>query len=295
MNKTKIKNILDDGSYNIVATIPLKSDYFENSRVPASIATEKLRKAIRTLNCMVNENVKLTTNGVQELFVHSVETRTEIPENFILVDSLEEATVVLEVEAKNKDGVTLKQEVNAAKAKLTNIVIDANRIATKASLQLMTTENLNKELKNCQFPKEVRQMLGSMRDSEQSIEIDGETLSVGGFQRLSQYCEDGNVMVFNDCVVLSLGHNGMVYFDLLENEAFSLKSDQDLDSLGIEVDRNSLDYFVLVNAFARSQKLSIEVSFSEHLVNEKKKAWLVQIVDRQQLINEILKKLADYL
>ena len=283
--KKKLKN----GLFNVIATIEINNDDYKHG-MPLDMLFNRLRRISKNFKRSIPTNTNQMAFGFENLSLNMVQPRND--ENlppFVLVDGLHSARVDLVLDSTQFDTSKLLEEVNVAKAQLTDVITESSKIAQRISVNPLNVSQLEAALKKTQYPDEVRNMLGNMSGAKDRITINEEDLSIGGYS-FPAYSADGEVVTFTNCEILKVIPKGQVVFDISRTNGFALTNVTELSVVSVEVNPNTLDFSFLEFASAAKLPLDIDVSFSQHVVKQHNKCWLVQILNQKQASEEILNK-----
>lgn len=258
--------------------------------MPLDILLNRLKRISKNLKKTIPANTNQLAFRFENINLNLVQLKNdENLQPIVLVDGLQSARVDLLLDSTQTDSSKLLEEVNVAKAQLTQIITESSKIAQRISENPLNTNQLEDALNKTQFPSEVRDMLGNMAGSKENVIIDEEVLSVGGYN-FPTYCADGEVVTFINCKILKVIPKGQVVFDISCTKGFALTGVTELSVVTVEVNPDTLDFNFLAFAFAVKLVLDIEVSFSKHVVKQNNKCRLVQILNQKPASEEILKK-----
>lgn len=285
----KFKNQISNGHFYVIATIEINNDDYSHG-IPLEYLINKLKRSNKILRKSVSTDTKQLVLGFNNLSLNLVKSRDdENSQEVVIVQGLNSARVDLVLNSTQTDSSILLEKVNVAKAELTCVITESSKIAQKIAVNPLNSEQLDNAFNQTRYPSEVQNMLGNMAGSKERVTIDGEVLSVGGYN-FPMYCANGEVTTFNHCEILKILPNGQVIFDISRSKEFSLSEFTQQSVVMVEVNPKALDFSVLAFAFAAKLALDIEVGFSKHVIKQQSKSWLIQIMNRSQVSAEILKK-----
>ena len=285
----QLKNELNTGLFNVIAEVKINNEDYTHG-MPLDYLINRLKKISKYFKRSIPVNTNQLAFGFENLSLNMVQPRNdENLQPFVLVDGLHSGRVDLVLDSTQSDSSKLLEEVNVAKAQLTDVITESSKIAQRISVNPLNVNQLEDALNKTRFPSEVRDMLGNMAGTKVNIIIDEEVLSVGGYS-YPTYCADGEVVTFTNCEILKVIPKGQVVFDISRTNGFALTNVTELSVVSVEVSPDTLDFIFLAFASAAKLSLDIEVSFSQHVVKQHIKCWLVQILNQKQASEEILRK-----
>lgn len=288
MNK-KFKNEINNGHFNVIASIEINNEDYRYG-MPLEYLINRLKRISKILDKSIATDTKQLAFGFDNLSFNLVQSRDEVnAQGKVIVQGLNSARVDLVLNSTQTDSSKLLEEVNLAKAELTCVITEASKIAHKIATNPLNVEQLDDALKQTQYPSQVLGMLGNMSGSKENVMIDGEVLSVGGYN-FPSYCVDGEAITFNQCEILKISPNGQVIFDISRSNGFFLTDVTEESVVSVEVNPETLNFSILSFASAAKLALDIEVSFSKHVIKQQSKSWLIQILNGKQVSDEITKK-----
>lgn len=285
----KFKNEINNGHFNVIASIEINNEDYRYG-MPLEYLIHKLKRSSKVFEKSITADTKQLAFGFDNLSLNLVQSRDEVNvQEKVIVQGLNSARVDLVLNSTQTDSSKLLEEVNLAKAELTYVITEASKIAHKIAASPLSAEQLEATLNQTQYPSEVLGMLGNMSGSKENVIIDGEVLSVGGYN-FPTYCSDGEVITFNQCEILKILLTGQVIFDISRSNGFSLTDGTEQSVVSVEVNPETLNFSILSFASAAKLALDIEVSFSKHVVKQQSKSLLIQILNSKQVSDEITKK-----
>ena len=285
----RIKDELNNGLINVIATTEISNEYYKYG-MPLDYLLNRLKRISKNFKRSIHANTNQLAFGFENVSLDLVQSRNN--ENLpaiVLVNGINSARVDLVLDSTLVDSSKLLEEVNVAKAQFTQVITESAKIAQKLSANPLSANQLEAALNKTQYPSEVRNMLGNMSESKETVIIGGEVMSIGGYN-FSNYCSDGEVMTFTNCEILKVLPNGQVVFDTSGSKGFSLTDFIEPSIVTVDVKPDTLDFSLLAFVFAAKLVLDIEVSFSKHVVKQHNKCWLVQILNKNKVSEEILNK-----
>ena len=288
MNK-KFKNEINNGNFNVIASIEINNEDYRYG-MPLEYLMNRLKRNNKIFEKSITADTKQLALGFDNVSLNLVQSRDEVNvQEKVIVQGLNSARVDLVLNSTQTDSSKLLEEVNLAKAELTYVITEASKIAYKIAANPLNAEQLEATLNQTQYPSEVLSMLGNMSGSKENVIIDGEVLSVGGYN-FPTYCSDGEVITFNQCEILKILPTGQVIFDISRSNGFSLADVTEQSVVSVEVNPETLNFSILSFASAAKLELDIEVSFSKHVIKQQSKSWLIQILNSKQVSDEISRK-----
>ena len=288
MNK-KFKNEINNGHFNVIASIEINNENYRYG-MPLEYLISRLKRNNKIFEKSITADTKQLALGFDNVSLNLVQSRDEVNvQEKVIVQGLNSARVDLVLNSTQTDSSKLLEEVNLAKAELTYVITEASKIAYKIAANPLNAEQLEATLNQTQYPSEVLSMLGNMSGSKENVIIDGEVLSVGGYN-FPTYCSDGEVITFNQCEILKILPTGQVIFDISRSNGFSLADVTEQSVVSVEVNPETLNFSILSFASAAKLELDIEVSFSKHVIKQQSKSWLIQILNSKQVSDEISRK-----
>lgn len=285
----RIKDELKNGLINVIATTEISNEDYKYG-MPLDYLLNRLKRISKNFKRSIQANTNQLAFGFENVSLNLVHSRNNdnLPP-IVLVNGINSARVDLVLDSTQVDSSKLLEEVNVAKAQFTQVVTESAKIAQKISANPLSANQLEAALNKTQYPSEVRNMLGNMSESKETVIVGGEVMSIGGYN-FSAYCSDGEVMTFTNCEILKVLPNGQVVFDTSGSKGFSLTDFSEPSIVTVDLKPDTLDFSLLAFVFAAKLALDIEVSFSKHVVKQHNKCWLVQILNKNKVSEEILNK-----